>query len=148
MKKLWVLVANSSNAKIFSVNGKGKDVKKIHDVNHPESRQKGNEILTDRPGRAYDRVGVGRHAIGKDPLTHEHQIFAHEISELLRRGFDDGAFEEIALIAPPEFLGELRQKLNEQVKNLVVKEVGKDIASGSEKECVDLMCRYLDLWNH
>lgn len=148
MKKLWVLVANSSNAKIFSVNGIGKEIKKIHDVEHPDSRKKGREILTDRPGRAYDRVGEGRHAVGKNPLTHEHQIFAHEIYELVKRGYDSGSFEEIAVIAPPNFLGELRQTMIGPVKNLITQEIDKDIVSTEEPECINLMCRYLNLWNH
>lgn len=147
MKTLWVVVANSSNAKIFCVNGIGKEIKKVHDLDHPESRQKGSDLVSDRPGRAYDRVGAGRHAVGRNPLVHEHQVFAQEVCELLRKGFDEGAFENVALIASPDFLGEIRLSLTDQVKTRVVNSIDKDIASVDDKECVDLMCRYLDLWN-
>lgn len=147
MKTLWVLIANNSNAKIFSVKGLGKEITKIHDLDHPNSRKKSGEILTDRPGRAYDRVGVGRHAVGKDPMVHEHQVFAEKLSEILRKGFDQGSYEEIALIASPQFLGAIRQSLSDPVKKLVGNEVDKDIVATSEAECIDLMCRYLNLWN-
>jgi protein required for attachment to host cells len=149
MKTLWVLVANNSNAKIFCIKNLGKDIQKVHELEHPDSRKKGSEILTDRPGRAYDRFGVGRHAVGKDPLMHEHQVFAQELGEVLRKGFDQGSYEEVALIASPQFLGIIRQCLPDPVKKIVGTEVDKDIvSSSSEAECINLMCRYLNLWNH
>ncbi len=150
MTTLWVLVANSSNAKIFQVKGKGREINKLHDLDFPDGRKKGAELLTDRPGRSFDRFGEGRHAMGKEEKVHEHeqQIFAHQIKDILKKGVEEKEFDEIAIISSPQFLGELRQVIPDQVKKCITNEVDKDIVnSSSEKECIDSLCKYLDLWN-
>ena len=151
MGRMWALVANSSFAKIFEIQGHGKYIKEIHHFDYPEGRMKSGEILNDRPGRAFDRMGEGRHALGTevDVHTHEQQIFAHKLAHVLYEGKVNRLYDELALVAPPQFLGELKQALESQVAKLVSKEIPKDLASHfSEKELIDHLVKYLDLWNH
>jgi len=145
--KYWVIAANSGSAEIFAVEP-GKSIELIQQINFPEGRMKGREILSDRPGRSFDKMGSARHALGtKTSLhTHEQQVFAHELCTLLRKGCEEQLFERLVMIAPPEFLGDLRKILPENVKRFLFQEINKEIPNFlSEIERKELICKYLDV---
>jgi protein required for attachment to host cells len=151
MGTMWVIMANNSFAKIFEVRGYGKHIKEIQHIDNPVGRMKPREILQDRPGRAFDRVGAARHALGTeiDVKSHEQKIFASKLAETLKEGRANHSFNELVLIAPPQFLGELKLALDDQVKKSISKEIDKDLPIHlSEKERIESLCRYLDLWNY
>jgi len=148
---LWIVTGNRSFAKILEVQGHGRKIKEIYHLVNPEGRMKSGEILSDRPGRAYDRVGGGRHALSQEVDFHEHEqhVFVHKIANLLREQKDNNAFEELAFVAPSHFLGDLNQAISPSVKKSLIKEVAKDLPEYlSSQELVDQLCKYLDLWNH
>lgn len=150
---LWVLVANSSLAEIFSVNGK--EIKLVQRLENPSGRQKSGEILTDRPGRSFEGRGRGgagsqgsRHALGTeiDVHLHEMQIFAHKLADILRKEKSLNSFDKLDIIAPPQFLGELRAILSDPIKKCISKEINKEIpATLSEHEKMDSIRKFLDL---
>lgn len=150
MSTLWIVTANSSFAKIFEVQGHGRQIKEVQHIDFPKGRQKGTDINSDRPGRAFDSMGMGRHALSTEVNLHEHEnkVFASEIANVLRLAHDSHAFDQLALVAPPHFLGELKLAIGNGVKKTVIKEIGKDLPEHlSEKERIDLLSNYLDLWN-
>lgn len=150
MSTMWIVTANSCFAKIFEVKGHGHQIKEIQHLDFPKGRQKGTEINSDRPGRAFDSMGMSRHSHSTEVSLHEHEnkVFAHQIAEVLRLAHDNKAFEQLAIVAPPHFLGELKQHINNGVKKTIIKEVGKDLPEHlSEKERIDHLSQYLDLWN-
>lgn len=150
VKKFWALIANSSYAKILEIKGCGKEVHLIEDIPFPEGRLKGKEITNERPGRAFDSQGHSRHAMSSrvDPHEHEVEVFAKQLGSHLHKAHSENRFEELALIAPPHFLGQINLHLSDSVKNCIVKEVGKDLPEWmNEKERMDLVAKYLDLWN-
>lgn len=151
MSKLWVLIADSSRAEIVEVEGIGKKITRKHQFKHPKSRAKNRALDTDRPGRTFDRVGGHKHAMSSevDAHRHEQEIFAHELANVLSSELNEHQFEQFAIVAPPRFLGELNQSLSPQLKKALLKESNHDIAGiPDEKKRYDLMCQYLDLWNH
>lgn len=150
-KVLWVLVGNSSSAQIYEVKGRGKNIEKVHVLDHPSSRLKTSEINSDRPGRSFDKGGIRRHALSSDVDAHRQERidFAIELSHFLEKEKNENKFEELALIAPPDFLGELNQALPALLQKIVVKGINKDIPSYlTEQERVDRLCEYLELFNH
>jgi protein required for attachment to host cells len=150
MGTMWVLTANRGFAKIFEVKGVGRQIKEIQHVDNPDGRKKGSEIFTDSPGRSFDRLGPGRHALTNERDAHEREqkVFTQKLATLLQEGLENRTFDELAIIAPDKFLGELHQVLSEQVKKMTTKEIHKDLAEHlSHEERVDLICKYLDLWN-
>jgi protein required for attachment to host cells len=150
MKTLWIVAANRSYAKIFEAKGMGRSVKEVHHLDNPDGRKKAGEIFSDRPGRAFDRMGEGRHALGTEVDFHEQEqkAFASRIARLLEEGKEKKAYEDLAFVAPPHFLGELNQAISNQVKKSLTKEIHKDLpAHLSEHERIDQICKYLDLWN-
>lgn len=127
--KHWVITANASCAEIFEV--QGKEIRTLHYFDYPEGRQKSGEILTERPGRSHDSMGYRRHAVGSqvDAHTHELQTFAHRIVTVLKKAKSENAFDRLTLIAPPQFLGELRRLLHDTpIRKCIHKEFNKDIS--------------------
>ena len=145
---LWVLITNSSFAEIYCVNRNGKEIKKIHHIDFPKGREKGTDILSDRPGRSFDRMGDGRHALGTtvDLHSHEQKVFARQVIDILKKEKNENRFEHLAIFAPPQFLGEIRAALSDNLKSCVVKEFNKDIPEYlSEQERIDMFCKYLEI---
>ena len=57
----------------------------------------------------------------------ESDRFAARIAALLDSGRVAGNYTRLILVAPPAFLGHLRDALSEQVRALVTNELGKDL---------------------
>ncbi len=151
MKKLWVLIADSSRAELVEVEGLGKTITLVRKFDHPKSRARNRALDTDRPGRMNDRVGGQRHAMEshQDAHRHEREVFAHQIIEALEKSLAEHEFEEFAIVAPAALLGDINHAMGKTLKKALLKEVTHDIAGiPDQKKRHDLMCKYLDLWNH
>lgn len=124
-----VVVAESSRARIYSAPGAHGLLSEIEDLAHPEGRLRVRDLTTDAPGRALDRGGGGRHSMDPslDAKQHEAAVFARRIAELIEHARLHHDVGEIILVAPPRFLGLLRQSLGESARCLVVREIGKNL---------------------
>ncbi len=128
MRKVWIVVANSSLAKIYqAVDGHTLTEKKSFE--HPETHLKDNELVTDRPGANTYTTGNGPHPIQeKTPQkVKERHYFADQIATYLQEALYTGEFEHLYLIANPTFLGHLRSAMNPHLSKLIVSEVHKDL---------------------
>lgn len=151
LPRVLVLIANTSYAQVFEIKGHGNQIKKIHQFEFPDGRKKPGEIYSDRPGRSFDRFGDARHALSEhvDIRETQQQEFAHIINEYLKKEKDNNSFDELVLIAPGPFLGNLQKVFDDGMKKLVTKELDKDLPQYlKEQEVIEHLCRYLDLWNH
>ena len=72
-KETWILVANGSLAKIFKIE-KNKILTEIKQLTHPASRQHEGDLVSSKPGRTFNSVGVLRHAY-EPPQTQKVQEF-------------------------------------------------------------------------
>jgi protein required for attachment to host cells len=151
MATIWALVANTSRAYIFKITGKGKHIDKIMEFDYPDGRKKTGEIHSDKPGRAFDRVGVGRHALSTevDVRMHQHQVFARQLFEALKKAYGEKEFEQLAIIAPAQLLGELKRVIgSDPLEKTVIKHIDKDLSTSlKEQDIINHLCNYLDLWN-
>ena len=131
MEMIWVLVADKSNAKLYKMKGRVGELTLAHKWEHPASRQHEQELTRDLPGRAFDSVGDGRHAMSQevDPKDHEAEVFAHELITEMEKGATSGHFSRLYLIAAPEFLGLLRKKMGASLQELVEDEVAKNLTA-------------------
>ena len=128
MEPTWIVVADSSKARILTTQSRVQAPTDIVALDHPEGRMKPQELNSDRPGRTFDSHGDGRHGMEPPDVHHHHQeVFAKQIAEYLGKGRHDGKFNQLALVAPPQFLGVLRQKLNGQLGKLVSHTVQKNL---------------------
>lgn len=127
--KTWILVADGARARIFLNDGPGRGVKpgpkkEFHGVNLPD-----RDIVSDRPGRAFDSAGQGRHAMAprSDPREHEQRRMHHELAAYLDKEAGKGSFDRLVIVAPPKALGNLRSELSGAVRAKVSGELNKDL---------------------
>lgn len=127
-KGSWALVADGRKALFLRNNGDTKDydlrVVWHRTMDNPANHEQGSG----RPDRANPGPVGRRSAI--EP-TDWHQIaedrFAKEVAGILGKAHTDGAFEEVAIAAPPAVLSELRDHLSANVAGAVIAEIAKTL---------------------
>lgn len=124
----WVVVADSSRARIFESRRHGRELVEMEVLLHPESRQKISEIMSDSEGTQTDRGGFGQRKSDPrtPPDTVESNKFAREIAQYLNKHRTNNDYDELVFTAPPEFLGQLRASCDNQVQKLITRTVVKD----------------------
>ena len=136
MSKPWIVVADQSKARIFTVDNPRGPLQEVEALEHPEGRERIQDLTTDLPGRAFDSSGVGgRHAMGTsvDPRQQEAIRFAKLIAEHVRSGCIEGRCDRLLLVAGPEFLGLLREHLD-TINGIDISEIGKNLGQYSSHE--------------
>jgi len=137
MVTTWILVCNASRARVFSTPGRGRPWTLVRELNHPESRLKGQAISADKPGRVQQSAGAGSRP-AMEPSTPVKEVEAQRFAELLAKVAEDGhghnTYARLLLVAPPHFLGLVRQALPEQVRKRVTRSVDKDYTTLREDE--------------
>ena len=135
MSKHWIVVADRSKARIFTVDDPHGALQEVETLDHPEGREHARDINADRPGRAYDSSGQGRHAMGTsvEPMEQDAIRFSKEVSEHLRAACQDGRCNRLLLVAGPDFLGLLRKELNTP-PDVRIKEIDKNLCNFDARE--------------
>ncbi|MDH5527486.1 MAG: host attachment protein [Nitrospirota bacterium] len=135
MAVTWVLVADSSRARIFSKNGSG-GYREVAGFIHPESRMHDQQLTSDLPGTAAGHAGSERHALGEKtpPKRHEAVTFSKQVTSHLEHARTSRAFDKLAVIAPPSFLGMLREQYSQPLAGMVKQEVTKNIVQLAPRE--------------
>lgn len=130
MSDRWLVVAHRAGARIFSIHDHGRSLRLVEDLDHPRGRLHDGAIDADRPGRAYDSVGGGRHAMEREEGASERDAadFARVVAARLEQGRVEHACDAIVLVAEPRFLGLLRATLDRPTAALVGASLDKDLA--------------------
>lgn len=133
-KKVWVLVADGTRARIFTKNYK--NLKNVMGQDLVSDNLKDREIYTDRPGRSFESATPMRHAYEPRTDWHEYQkqLFAKEICSILDKANETADFDELIIISPPKMLGDIRGFLSKHVLPKISTEIPKDISKFSEGE--------------
>lgn len=128
MRKVWIVVANSTYGKIYRAENVNTLVE-IKDLQHIESHLPNHELVSDRPGRSTSQFYPGKHSMeGKtSPKIKERHLFADEINLALEEGLKNKEYERLYIIAPPPFLGCLREEMSSVVVNTIFSEIKKDL---------------------
>jgi protein required for attachment to host cells len=125
----YALVANRASAALYRTMGPGVAPELVRRFDHPEGRLKSGEINTDRPGRGFDRSGVGSHAFSPEegPVEKVARDFANTLAKDLQHARQNSEYDELAVIAPPRMLGYLREAMDAPTRDLIYGELAKDI---------------------
>ena len=134
--KNWLVVANAAKARVLEESDKGVYVH-VADLVHPQSRQKGVELATDRPGYV---KGTG-HGLGSasyvrrtDAREREHDRFAYEVATALNDGIAAGHCAGLMLVASNPFLGHVKAHLSEQAHKALLRTVAADYTALPDTE--------------
>lgn len=130
MTSTWVLVANHSRARFFSVETSSA-LQELEDMCHSEARLHDRELTEDLPGKIKNAGGVGGHAFEQptDPKQHEADVFAHRIVRFLEDACKANRFDRLLLIAEPSMLGLLRKAMPDTIARHVAFELDKNITT-------------------
>ncbi len=132
----WILVAHRGGARLLANTGPGKGLQLIEDIPHPDGRLKDGNINADKPGRAFDSFGAGRHSMSKEqsPTERIAEQFAKTLVERLQQGRNENRYGALVLVAEPRFLGELRATLDAPTAALVTATLDKDLGGMETRE--------------
>ena len=135
-KITWLLVADARHAKVFESTGPRKGVHELEDMELTVDLPKSRELLADKPGRTFDSVGAGRHAKENptDPHRQLKRDFARRVVAELRLAMLANKFDRLILVAPPAFLGDLRDELPKGLKDKIAGEVASDLANMPQQQ--------------
>ena len=127
----WILVANASLAKLYANLGPNKGLKLVKELDHPESRQKNADLVTDRSGTGH---GDGSYEPPTAPKEHAARNFAQEIAREFYAGRNRHAFARAILVAPPGFMVLLNASIDGPTAQLVSDRFEKDYTKASESQ--------------
>jgi len=132
----WILVANSSRARLFSAVSPTGPIQEVEGFAHPEARVHEQELTSDLPGRTFDSAGQGRHAmeVKVGPKEQEQINFAGQLGKYLEQGRVGHSYDHLFLVVTPAFLGLIRQKLTRETASLADSQIDKDLTLHTAEE--------------
>ena len=137
MNNTWVLVANAVEAKLYSTKKVGAEISCLQEFTHPESRQKGSSLASDKPGKV--QSSRGSHGVGDTSTLKDYEAeqFARELALTLDDGRVKNAYQQLVLVASPHFHGLLNTQLDKNTRALVTVNINKDYTSCNERDLRD-----------
>jgi protein required for attachment to host cells len=137
----YVIVADSARARILrrSGQGLGPQLLELERLERPNAHRHARDLTTDQTGRLnsaafHAQSGpriTARHGADSDydPRTTEVQRFARQLATRLARMARTERIERLVLIAEPRFLGMLRGELPETIRELITREVSRNLTT-------------------
>ena len=135
MQNTWLLVADSSRARLFVVDSPTSPLTEFHTFAHLEGRQHEQAMTSDLPGSQAGSDGR-HHGVSNetDPKKVEAVDFAKEISHYLEESRNKHSYTQLIIIAAPAFLGLLREHLSPGVLSMVSLELDKNLTQHSAED--------------
>jgi len=135
MSKFWVVVADQSKARIFTVADRRGALLDVGELKHPEAREREQTLTSDRPGRSFDSKGQGRHAMGStvEPGKQETIRFAKQVADHVQAAHNEGRCDRLLLVAGPPLLGLLRENLKTS-SGIKIAEIEKNLGQYNAME--------------
>ncbi len=135
MENTWVLVADSSRARIFVAASHTSPLTEFEGLTHGESKQHEQKMTSDLPGSQSGSDGR-HHGVSSetDPKKFEAVQFAKSISNHLEDARNKHIYTQLVMVAAPAFLGHLRDQLTPEVAKLVTLEVDKNLTQHSVED--------------
>lgn len=136
MSGTWIVVADSSRARFFAMENRSDPLQEMEGMAHEEGRLREQDEVSDRQGGLAGGHGEGGHPFEPptDPKHREMVVFAKQIAGKLEQGRVNHDYNKLLLVAPPAFLGTLRQELNEHVLQMVSDSLDKNLVAETPAE--------------
>ena len=124
----WVLVSDACRTRIFADLGMRSGLVELEGFTCPGAREHIKDRVSDRSGlKPAGGQGVRSGAAQEvDPKEAEARAYARFLADTLKRKYNEQAFKELVLTAPPHFLGLLRNALGGTLSKCVVASLDKD----------------------
>ena len=102
------------------------------------------EIMADKPGRSFASAGGSRRSsyeYASDPVKEGRRAFVRSSLALLEQHRRDGEFDALIVAAAPRMLGLLRDEMSAQLRQLVQREIDKDLSGLDQPELLTALAR-------
>jgi protein required for attachment to host cells len=128
-QKCWFVVADAARAVAYKRRQDRPGYDEVARWESPTAAKPARELVTDRPGRAFDSRGGQRHAMEPptDPKLLAKQAFAAELAEALNEAHGAKQFENLVLFAPARIAGDIRKRLANGTADALLRCVDKDL---------------------
>lgn len=145
MKPTWIVIADSSRARIFEPESPSSPLREIEALTHPESRLHEQDLTADLPGRHNNDTGIGAHGFEErsEPKKQEMINFSRELANRLEAARNNREYEQLIVAAAPAFLGLLRDALSDATRELVRLEIDKNLARMNAEQIRKHLPEYL-----
>ncbi len=141
-KYYLVVVADEARADLYKRERRSGPLQHLRTFENEAARQKNDELLADRGGRAFDSHGHGRHTMTAEksgPRQHLAEAFAREIAEYIAAVQHKAQLRGYALVAAPRFLGTLRAQLASRVSEEPYLTIDKNVVGQAESDIAKLL---------
>ena len=145
MRTTWVVAADASRARIFELSEPDQSLREVDDLVNPEGRLAEREVQVEPKGRFYgkgERNQAHTAEPAVQPVEHEVELFSKRVGHYLDHAYTEHRFDKLLLIAPPKFLGLMRQNIGAQARKAVEDEIPKDLAWFQDKELEEYLQRH------
>jgi protein required for attachment to host cells len=128
----WILIADMSRARVIVPSRDRKTLKLVFEWANAEGRAKGADLKSDRSGRMR-KSAARRGAPALQAHTAPHEVeaerFASVLATRLRAAHVAGRFDCLGVVAPPHFLGLLRERMRRRIPSCPVTSAAGELAS-------------------
>lgn len=130
----YIVVADAARARIFTRDA----LTLIEQENlvHAEGRLHEGDLVTDSSG-AETTSSAARTADDGTASRHEKEMFAKQVVKRLYTARIENSLEKLILVAPPKFLGLLRDKLDAPTQKLLIHTLPKDLSKATLEDIQD-----------
>ncbi|SER50322.1 Protein required for attachment to host cells [Vreelandella subterranea] len=128
----YIVVADAARARIFT--REALTLTEQESLVHAEGRLHEGDLVTDRPGAdVHESNSTSARSSGEEGAAskHENELFAKQVASHLYNARVDNSLEKLIVVAPPKFLGLLRDKLDGPTQKLVIHTLSKDLSKAS-----------------
>lgn len=123
----WILIANSSEAKLYATQNINNEWQMVNEWQHPQSREKDSDLVSDKPGRFHSRAfNRGAYEDTSDPKQVEADNFANQLATMLNEGRNTNQYQKLIIAATPHFHGLLNKHCNSHVATMIILQLEKD----------------------
>jgi len=144
MPATWIVSANASRARIFAQRQAADPLDEVLDLVNEASRLRDRDLETDRPvedkaaSASRNNVGAPTTPSIYEPKQtakkHEMELFARQVADQVVKAHNEGRFDQLCLVASPEFLGMLRKLLAPELHGALALEIDKDYTHSSPQQ--------------
>lgn len=124
-----VIAADSVRARLFGAGTPDAPLREIDALLNPEGRLHEHDLVEDAAGRRGARPTQAKRSAfgGETARRHRAEDFAAAVCKRAARGLRETGAERVYLVAEPEFLGLLRQRMGRALERRVAGAVAKSV---------------------
>ncbi|CAD5263519.1 MULTISPECIES: host attachment protein [Halomonadaceae] len=127
----YIVVADAARARIFTRDAL--TLAEQESMVHAEGRLHEGDLVTDGRGDVHESMSTTSRSAGEEGTAtkHENELFAKEVAQRLYSARVGNSMKKLIMVAPPKFLGLLRDKLDAPTQKLVIHSLSKDLSKAS-----------------